>query len=54
MQRRLWDLLGDGPRHIDDLVRALALPVAQLNGMLMLLEMKKAVRRLPGNVYERR
>jgi DNA processing protein len=53
-QRRLWDLLGDGPRHIDDLVRAIALPVAQLNGMLMLLEMKKAVRRLPGNVYERR
>lgn len=54
VQRRLWDLLGDGPRHIDDLVRALALPVAQLNGILMLLEMKKAVRRLPGNIYERR
>src|SRR5262245_16283483 len=30
-QRRLWDLLGDGPRHIDDLVRTLCVPVAQLN-----------------------
>ncbi len=53
-QRRLWDALADGPRHIDDLVRALGIPVAQLNGMLMMLEMKKTVRRLPGNVYERR
>ena len=53
-QQRLWDLLGDGPRHIDDLVRAIGISVAQLNGILMLLEMKKAVRRLPGNVYERR
>ena len=54
LQRRLWDLLAEGPRHIDDLVHAMATPVAQLNGMLMLMEMKKAVRRLPGNVYERR
>jgi DNA processing protein len=53
-QRRLWDSLSDGPRHIDDLVRTLGVPVAQLNGMLMMLEMKKTVRRLPGNVYERR
>jgi DNA processing protein len=53
-QQRLWDQLADGPRHIDDLVRAVGVPVAQLNGMLMLLEMKKAVRRLPGNIYERR
>lgn len=53
-QRQLWDSLGEGPRHVDDLVRTLGVPVAQLNGILMLMEMKKAVRRLPGNVYERR
>ena len=53
-QRRIWELLGDGPRPIDDLVQLVATPVAQLNGILMMLEMKKVVRRLPGNVYERR
>ena len=53
-QQRIWDALADGQRHVDDLVRALVLPVSQLNGMLMVLEMKKFVRRLPGNMYERR
>jgi DNA processing protein len=36
------------------LVRALELPVGPVNGLLMQLEMKKAIRRLPGNHYERR
>src|SRR5262245_32504623 len=53
-QHRIWELLGDGPRPIDELVQAVGAPVAQLNGILMMLEMKKVVRRLPGNVYERR
>jgi DNA processing protein len=53
-QRRLWDSLAEGSRHIDDLARDLGAPVAELSGKLMLLEMKKLVRRLPGNQYERR
>jgi DNA processing protein len=53
-QRRIWELLAPGPRHIDVMARELELPVAQLNGLLMLLEMRKVVRRLPGNQYERR
>ena len=53
-QQRIWEILGDGPRPIDDLVQSVGTPVAQLNGILMMLEMKKVVRRLPGNVYERR
>jgi DNA processing protein len=53
-QRRVWEALASGQRHIDDLVRELDIPVASLNGILMMLEMKKAVRRLPGNSYERR
>jgi DNA processing protein len=52
--RRIWDLLADGPRHIDEMARDLGQPVAELGGALMLLEMKKVVRRLPGNYYERR
>jgi DNA processing protein len=53
-QRRVWDLLAEGPRHFDALAQLLALPVGELSGMLMRLEMKKVVRRLPGNHYERR
>jgi hypothetical protein len=29
------------------------MPVAELAGLLMMLELKRAVRRLPGNRYER-
>jgi DNA processing protein len=53
-QRRLWDFLGEGPRHLDEMAQRLALPVPQLSGALMMMEMKKLVRRLPGNRYERR
>lgn len=53
-QQRIWDALVDGPRAVDELVAASGLDVAPLNVQLMLLEMKKVVRRLPGNQYERR
>jgi DNA processing protein len=53
-ERHIWDLLADGSRHIDELTRELNQPVAELGGTLMLLEMKKVIRRLPGNHYERR
>jgi DNA processing protein len=52
-QQRLWDLL-DRPRHIDELTRHLALPVGEVAQLLMQMEMKRLVRRLPGNQYERR
>jgi DNA processing protein len=52
--QRIWQVLAGQPRHIDELVRDLGMPVAQLSGALMMLEMKKVVRRLPGNQFERR
>jgi DNA processing protein len=52
-QRRIWELLGEGTRSVDELAQQLALPIAPLNGTLTLLEMKKVIRRLPGNRYER-
>jgi DNA processing protein len=52
-QRRVWDALAEGPRHLDELVQRLGLGVPQLSGMLMVLEMKKVVKRLPGNRYQR-
>jgi DNA processing protein len=54
LQRLIWDSLAGQPRHIDELARELAASVQDLSGNLMMLEMKKVVRRLPGNRYERR
>jgi DNA processing protein len=53
VQRRVWDAL-ESPRHADDLSRELNVPAAELAVVLMNLEMGRAVRRLPGNHYERR
>ncbi|HEV8062862.1 MAG TPA: DNA-processing protein DprA [Gemmataceae bacterium] len=53
LHKQLWDLLGDKPRHIDDLVESSQVSLPQVAGALVLLEMKKHLRRLPGNLYER-
>ncbi len=52
-QMRIWEALTE-PKHADVLARELVLPSGDLTRMLMMLEMKKAIRRLPGNNYERR
>jgi DNA processing protein len=52
--RRIWDFLADAPRHVDAMSQELGVAVPELSRTLMLLEMKKVIRRLPGNQYERR
>ncbi|MCS6864671.1 MAG: DNA-processing protein DprA [Gemmataceae bacterium] len=52
-QQRLYDALAT-PRHSDELVRELGVSVSELTGLLFQLELKKLVRKLPGNFYERR
>jgi DNA processing protein len=52
-QRRAWEFLGDQSRHMDDITRHLGLTVSEVSRTLMQLEMKKVIRRLPGNQYER-
>jgi DNA processing protein len=52
-QQRIWEALAGVIRTLDELAQQLGLPVAQLSAMLLMLEMKKVVRRLPGNRYER-
>jgi DNA processing protein len=52
-ERRLWDLLSGQPAHVDDLTRQMEMSIAELSRMLMMLEMRRVVRRLPGNRYER-
>jgi DNA processing protein len=53
LQQKVYDLLA-ARRHADDLSREAALGVSELSRVLMQLEMKRLVRRLPGNLYERR
>jgi DNA processing protein len=53
VEQRLWDFLATEPRNLDDIGEALGLSVPKLSAMLLTLEMKKIVRRLPGNRYER-
>ena len=53
LQRRIWDALTE-PKHADVLSRELGVPVHELTGVLTKMEMRKALRRLPGNTFERR
>lgn len=53
VQTKVWDALAVA-RHADDLSREVGLSAGELAVALMKLEMAKAVRRLPGNQYERR
>jgi DNA processing protein len=52
-ERRIWEFLQDRPRHIDEMAQQFGLSVPQITTALLNLEMKKAVRRMPGNQYER-
>ncbi len=53
IQQKVWDAL-DGPKHADDVARELGLSAGELSPVLMKLELKKVIRRLPGNTFERR
>jgi DNA processing protein len=44
----------DAPAHIDALAEASGLPISELTGVLLALEMRELVRQLPGRCYVRR
>lgn len=52
-EQKLWDYLTE-QRHIDQIAAETGLSMSELSKMMMLLEMKRVIRRLPGNWYERR
>jgi DNA processing protein len=52
-EQRVFDALATR-RQADEVARELGMAVGELSRTLMLLELKKLVRRLPGNFYERR
>jgi DNA processing protein len=51
--QRVWDVLAE-PKHADEITRLLGVSSGELSGLLLTMEMKKLIRRAPGNVYERR
>ena len=51
--RRVWEFLSGGAQPGDRLAQELGLAVPELSRTLMQLEMKRLIRRLPGNRYER-
>lgn len=52
-ERGILQVLGMQQKHIDQICREAALPPAQVNSTLVLLELKGLVRRLPGNLFVR-
>ncbi|QEL15323.1 DNA recombination-mediator protein A [Limnoglobus roseus] len=54
VQQKIWDALDGTPKHADELSRLTGAAISQLTSSLMQLELKKLIRRLPGNQYERR
>ncbi len=52
-EQRVWEFLQDGPRSTDEMVQKLMLTAQSLATLLMMLEMKKVIQRLPGSRYQR-
>lgn len=52
-ERRVYDALGAGELGIDEVIRQSALPASTVSVALLSLEMKRAVRQLPGKVFVR-
>jgi DNA processing protein len=53
VHQQIWDLLAE-PKQSDEITRAIGMSAGQLSGVLLTMEMKKLIRRGPGNVYERK
>jgi DNA processing protein len=53
VQEKIWEALAQ-PIQADELSRACGLPAAELSRALVMMELSRVIRRLPGNSYERR
>lgn len=52
-ENRLWLAMDVEPRHLDDLAADSGLNLAEANATLVLMELKGAAKRLPGNLFVR-
>ncbi len=53
-ERRIYDLLARGPEHIDALIVGSGWGGGRVASVLVGLEMKRAIRQLPGKIFEQR
>jgi DNA processing protein len=53
-EQKVWDVLAEGERAIDEIIERTGLSSAQTSVLLLNLEMKRLVRQLPGKVFARR
>lgn len=53
-ERILLDLLGGESIHIDELCRQSGLPVAEVSASLMVLELKRKIKQMPGKFFTKR
>lgn len=53
IEQTIWEFVADQPKAVDLIARHVGKAVQELTGTLMTLEMRKILRRLPGNMYER-
>jgi DNA processing protein len=53
-ERRIYDLLARGPEHIDALIVGTGWGGGRVASVLVGLEMKRAIRQLPGKIFEQR
>jgi DNA processing protein len=53
-QRPLWEMMGAGPVHVDQLARETGQPVGLLLSRLLDMELQGLVKQLPGKYFERR
>lgn len=52
-EKRLWELLGEGPVHVDDLSRRLELPASEVSASLSMMELRGLVRAVGGMQFVR-
>lgn len=48
----VYELILDAPRSVDELAEETAMPLGQLNGLLLKLLMDRKIRQMPGSLYE--
>lgn len=50
-ERKLYDLLSDEPQHIDSLIGESGFPASRVSSLLLMLQMKRLVKELPGKMF---
>lgn len=52
-EKRVWEALGEGPVHVDDLSRRVGLPAAEISASLSMMELRGQVRAVGGMQFVR-